>query len=498
MKLHLSLSFLVLMLLSTVSYTQTQGISYTAVGRGVATTFVTDYHTLGINSSALGWGNEYGKRHTTGSTEFNFGIYSDSLNVDKLRSLFKSIRQDVSGKGGTADWETQKQYAQDYLNAGIMMDANYNWLGYSYHNEKFGGIAFNIGEQYSWYSRLNEQTTDLIFEGKLADYFDSLTVVFGTDTSTIYNNGSVSEDTLSAVIQGTITVPLNLSSITSGSEIRFAWNRYYNFGYGRKLFGNDSTFALYAGIGGRFIQSMAMMTLESDGTSVRMYSAFSPNYNIDYGTIAATNPSNYTQMGGFLPKPVGMGYGVDVSASAKLFGILKLAAAINNLGSITYTRNVYRVKDSIVGSMQLNGLESYNVTNSYDQLLQDGGILALEGQEKFAVPNAANFRLGASIDIGKVASIGADFVAPFDRSAPGSLANGVISFGADIKPAKWITISAGYFGGGIYKHNIPVGLNFIMGGGTYEMGISSRDILTFLWDGSNSVSAAFGFARVRF
>jgi len=59
-------------------------------------------------------------------------------------------------------------------------------------------------------------------------------------------------------------------------------------------------------------------------------------------------------------------------------------------------------------------------------------------------------------------------------------------------------LSMGYLGGGIYKHNMPVGINFILGGGTYEFGISSRDALTFFLDDSNSISSAFGFARVRF
>jgi hypothetical protein len=499
MKRIFSLFLLTQFVFSFSSISQTQGVSYTAVGRGVATSFVTDYHALGINTSALGWGNRYGKRSTVGSTEFNFGIYSDSLNVTKLRKLYKAVRNDISGKDSdAAAWQEQKQFASEYLRAGISMDASYNWLGYSFHNEKFGGIAISITENYNWYSRLSDQTADLIFDGKFANYFDSLTVVFGTDTSSIYNSGNLSEDTLGAVIQGTISVPLQLSQITAGSELRFSWNRHYNFGYGRKLFGSDSTFAIYAGLGGRFIQSMAMMTLESDGQSVRMYSSFSPSFDIDYGSIANLNPSNFQSARSFIPKSVGNGYGVDLSASAKILGMLTVSAAINNLGSVTYSRNVYRVRDSIVGSMQLDGLANYNVTNSYEQLLSDGGILSLEGQEKFTIQNAATFRFGGHLDIGEIASIGFDFVAPFNNEIPGSIQNGVISIGGDIRPVKWLSLSAGYFGGGIYKHNVPVGINFIFGGGTYEMGISSRDMLTFFLDNSNSISTAFGFARVRF
>jgi len=482
---------------------QTQGISYTSVGRGVATTFVNDYHSLGINSSTLGWGNDYGKKFTTGMTEFNLGFYSDSLSADKLKKLYKAIRNDVTGKDpDPASWDEQKQFAQEYALAGIAMDASYNWFGFAYQNEKLGGIAFNIGEHYNWYSQLNQETTDLIFQGKLSTYFDQLTVVIGGDTSVIQNTGNISQDTLDGVIQGTISTPTYIGDITNGSAIKFTWNRHYNVGYGRKIFGDDSTFALYGGIGGRFIQSMAMIDMESNDDGVYMYSAMSPGYDIDYGAIANLNPSNFTESG-LLPKPVGMGYGVDFSASVKLLGMLKVGAAVNNIGAVKYTRNIYRLKDTLSGNIPLDhmtasGLEDYNVTNSVDQLLGDGGIMELVGEETHSVKNSANFRLGASIDFWKVASFGVDIIAPFDKTNPGSLANGVISVGGDIKPVKWLTLSVGYFGGGIYKHNIPVGINFVLGGGTYEFGVSSRDALTFFLDGSNSISTAFGFARVRF
>ena len=489
-----------LLLFSFDFHAQTQGIAYPAVGKGVATTFVTDYHSLGINSSALGWGNEYDKKFTTGSTEFNLGFYSDSLNSDKLKKLFKAIRQ--NGDDPVADslaWQEQRQYAVDYMNSGVTMDFNFNWLGFSFQSEKLGGIAFNISENYNWYSRLNENTTDLVFNGRLANYFDSLTVVFGIDTSQIANTGTLSNDTLAAVISGSANNPLSLSQFLDGTEIRFSWNRHYNFGYGRKIFGNDSTFALYGGIGGRYIQSMAMFNVQSDGNKFYVYSSFNPNYDINYGSVANTNPSSFGQSG-TLPKPVGSGYGVDLSVSAIFFGKIKVAAAVNNIGSVTYTRNVYSVSDSfsLVSEMDLAGLGSADLTNSIYNLLEDGGVFNLVGEEEYTLKNAATYRLGASIELGKRIRLGMDIVGPFDRENPGSLQSPVFSFGGDIKPVKWLRLSMGYLGGGIYKHNMPVGINFILGGGTYEFGISSRDALTFFLDDSNSISSAFGFARVRF
>lgn len=477
---------------------QTQGVAYTAVGKGVATTFVTDYHCLGINSSALGFGTGYDKKFTAGSTEFNLGFYSDSLSADKLKDLYKAIRKDMKDDASDpADWATQRQYAIEYMNSGITMDFSFNWLGFAFQAEKFGGIAFNISENYNWYSKLGQNATDLLFNGRASSYFDSLTVVFGTDTSTILNSGNLPNDTLAAAINGTASVPLNISSLTNGSEIRFAWNRHYNFGYGRKIFGSDSTFALYGGIGGRFIQSMAMFNLESDGTNFYIYSSFSPYYDIDYGAIASSNLSNFTTTGA-IPKPVGTGFGVDLSASAVFFGKLKVAAAVNNIGSVTYTRNVYSVQDTLVASMDLAGMENFNLTNSIYNFLEDGGLLQLVGEEEYKINNAATYRLGASLELGDMIRLGLDVVGPFDSGNPGSLTNAVISFGGDFKPIGWLQLSAGYLGGGLYKHNIPIGVNFILGGGTYEFGISSRDVLSFFLDDSNSISTAFGFARVRF
>jgi hypothetical protein len=487
--------------ITTNAFSQTQGISYSAAGKGVATTFVTDYHSLGINSSALGWGTGYkGKRFTMGLTEFGLGVYSDSLNSDKLKKFYRSVRNEITNKntGDTLNWNEQQNAIADYAQSKISIFANYNWLGFSFQTEKFGGLAFNVSENYRWYSQLNESTTDIIFRGKLSNYFDSITVVMNGDTTSIANGNNISQDTLSNVIEGTMSLPLNLSQITNGSEIRAVWNRHYSFGYGRKLFGKDSVFAVYAGIGGRYIQSVAMFNMVSDENGLVMYSSVSPNFNIDYGSVANSNISTFKEKGKTLPKVVGNGYGIDLSASIIIFNKLKIAAAVNNIGKVTYDRNVYQVNDTLLTRVSLAGLSDYNVTQSINQLLNDGGILTLKGREKYTVKNAADFRFGASMEFGKILNVGIDIVAPFNNDNPGSIANPVYSVGGEIRPVKWLALSVGYFGGGIYKNNIPVGINFILKDGGYEFGISSYDALTFFTKNSNSISAAFGFARFRF
>lgn len=484
-----------------ISFSQTQYSAYTAVGKGVATTFLRDYQSLGINSSALGWGTGYeGKNFVMGTSEFAFGISSPELDKDRLKNFSAAVWNQVRDRENSSfDMQAQKEAAADYANAGIAMSFDYNWLGASYYNEKIGGIALSIRENYSWYSQLNEQTTDLIFRGRTSNYFDSLTVAFNGDTTTIANNPNLSNDTLAAVVFGSRNNPLLLSEITNGSSIKFQWNREYNFGWGRKILGNDSTFAIYGGVGGRIIQSMAMFDMTSNDDGLSVSSSISPFYGIDYGAIQTLNPSTLSENKGLLPSIVGSGYGVDISASAVLLGKIRVAAAVNNIGKVTYTRNVYSVRDTLLGSMTLAGLADNNVSQGMNQLMEDGGMMNLVGEEEIVVVNPATFRLGGSIELVKdIVNVGIDLIAPFDSEAPGSLQNAVYSVGGDIRPVKWLQLSAGYFGGGVYKHNIPVGINFILGGGAYEVGISSRDALSFFLKDANSVSTAFGFARVRF
>jgi len=62
-----------------------------------------------------------------------------------------------------------------------------NAFEFSYQNEVFGGIAISIRTRETWNSSLNEDFSDLIFRGRAANYFDSLTYIDGTDTTVIAN-----------------------------------------------------------------------------------------------------------------------------------------------------------------------------------------------------------------------------------------------------------------------------------------------------------------------
>lgn len=484
----------VALLSSSYVFSQTQGIAYTAVGKGVATTFVTDYHALGINPSALGWTPLYDdKRFTLGMTEFSAGISSPALDKDRLKNAFQAIRNQIGGKSGNFDWNQQRNAAADYAESGMNINASYNWFGASFQHDVAGGFAISINESFNWFSQLNDQTTDLVFRGRLSSVFDSLTIAMNGDTTMIANTGNLSEDTLRSVIAGNISSPLLVSELTNGSRIKFSWNRYFNFGYGRKIFGDPEQFALYGGVGARYIQAIGMFDLSSQDDGLRARTAMSPFFGIDFG--AGSEKSNDK----FMPQTIGQGYGIDISASVIMFGSLRLAASVNNIGAVTYKRNVYSVKDTLVGSYSLPGLDDANMMQSIDQLSEGENFLRFEGEEKIVVNNAATFRLGGSLALfEEKLHVGVDFVAPFNREQPGSLQNAIFSVGGDVRPVKWLQLSLGYFGGGVYAHNMPIGINFILGGGTYEFGISSQDAISFFKKDANSLSMAMGIARFRF
>ncbi len=483
----------------TAYFSHSQALPYTAFGKGVATTFLTDYQCLGINPSALGWGSGYDRKHfTIGSTEFSFSLFSDALSTKQLRDVFSNIRKSYFGKDketNNIDLQKQKETVAMFAKSGIALDVSYNWGGFAFQSKLLGGFAFSATENYSWYSKLSDKTSDLLFRGKTSSLFDSLTIVSGLDTTKIANSGNL--PTGSTVISGSMSVPLKLSQLTYGTEIRSVWNRTFNFGYGRKIIGFKGI-DLYGGVGFRYIMSMSMFKLKSDNLGLYMFSSTSPKLNIDYQDVQSGNTSNIVSKSGLTKNSAGIGYGWDFAVSARLFDMFKVAMSFNNIGSTKYKQNVYRVSDTLVTSFSTNAINDYNITKSLNQMLTSGGILKLQGQETYVSKNASNFRFGASYEFRKILSVGFDVVAPFNRENPGSIHNAIFSFGSEIRPIPMIALSCGYVMGGIYANSIPMGINFIIGNGRYECGFASYNAAALFNKDSHSISAAFGFARARF
>ncbi|MBD3636788.1 MAG: hypothetical protein HUJ25_05545 [Crocinitomicaceae bacterium] len=479
---------------------QSEYVAWPSAGKGVSSTFVTDYHCLGINPANLGWQAYDEKKVTMGTSEFGMSIYSEALAKQDLRDNIWAVVK--KGSLDTLTYDQKIQAAEGFA-SDFAFNWDYNMFGVSYQSEKFGGIAFSLRSRATWNSSFSSSFSDILFQGKFSSHFDSLMYFNGTDTTTIANYQGMSQDSAENVLSGQASVPLGLGEIIGDSYLRLSVNREFHLGYGRRLFGKDSTFALYAGVGAKYIQGIAMMQLEGDGAGgYQMISAFSPGFDLDYGNVRNWNPSNIPgKAQTFWRSPVGYGFGVDFGVNMMVLNKLHLAASVTNIGSMKYTGNVYEGTDTLIINYSSPGIKDMNVANSVPEMLESTGLFNLRGREETTIKLPATMRFGASLEIAKVAHVGVDLVAPFDKTLPGSINGFAWGIGGDIiikAGNSQIFLMTGVTGGGGYDYQVPVGVNFVLGGGAYEVGIASRDAITFFAQNKPTISMAFGFARVRF
>lgn len=483
---------------------QNEYIAWPSAGKGVSSTFVTDYHCLGINPANLGWQAYDEKSVTMSTSEFGLSIYSASLAKQDLRDNIWGVI-----KSGSLDTLTQEQkiaaaegFADDFA-----FNWDYNMFGISYQNPKFGGIAFSLRSRTTWASSFSSEFSDVLFRGKFSSLFDSLSYYDPntmSDTMMIANYDNMSSDSAQYAISGSAAVPLNLGDIIGDSYLRLSVNREFHLGYGRKLFGKDSIFALYAGVGAKYIQGIAMMQMSGDGAGgYQMISAFSPGFDIDYGNVRNWNPSDVQgQAQTFWRSPVGYGFGLDFGVNMMLFNKLHVAASVTNIGQMKYTGNVYEGTDTVFVNYSSDGLQDMNIANSVPEMLEETGLFNLQGRAETTIKLPATMRFGASLEISKFAHVGIDLVAPFDNTLPGSVNGFAWGIGGDaiipIGESSKMFLMTGLTGGGGYDIQVPLGINFALRGGAYEVGIASRDAVTFFAQNKPTISMAFGFARVRF
>ena len=470
--------------------------SFTNAGRGCATTFATDYEAIGINPANLGWAWKFSnKKFAMGFAEFGASISSDALTKDQLRSSVTSI---ISGNSNNLTYEQKVGAASTFAEAGTTMNIDARVFGAAITTKKAGGFAFRIVDHMQLYTKFGSNAANLFFLGKTSSIFDSLTIVTSAGTSqNIANHPNLSPDTAKLVAQGYSNAPQLLSKVLNGSEIKLTWTREYNFSYGRKIFG-DSIFALFGGVGIKYVQGLALLDVQSSNNHLSGFSSISPAFNINYGAAAA-QANQVTQSGG-LPKTVGNGYGFDFGVNAIIKNKLKIGVAINNVGSIVWKGNAYTLKDTFMVKTTNAGLQNYNMISQLSNMFSAGagGLVSLQGEKSITTQLPGMMRAGASLVLGKKGEVGVDFIVPLNTTSPGSFTNPVMSIGGDFMPVKWLKLQAGFVHGGYYGNQIPLGIIFIAKGGTYEAGVASRDIVTFFTQNGPNLSLSMGFMRMRF
>jgi len=323
------------LIVSQIGFSQSEMSAFTATGRGgAATTFVTDYQVMGINPANLGIMSKNEKIVSLGLLEGGYSIYSEALAKSELVQGLKAGNSDFT-------YDQKVQAAKEFAQTGLAANIDLTLLAVAVQpSAKSGGFAFGIKERFQWYSKFNEQLSEILFLGYNADYFDLLVLTTG---DTIPNVENLPEDTAALVKLGISTLAKRFSELLDGSRISMSWYREFNLSYGREIVKNDE-FALYAGVGFKYLTGMAIMDVKAEGGKLDAFSAITPAFGINYGKAADSNPSTVDQTG-VLPKSVGSGFGFDVGVGFVLNEKLKFGIAVNDIGSITWKGNVYVAED---------------------------------------------------------------------------------------------------------------------------------------------------------
>ncbi len=473
---HLSLFFILLLSVTFLS-AQTELSSFTSTGSGYTTATINDYQSLGINPANLGWSrNDHSMN--IGFFEFGGSVYSEALTK-------KQIYNDLYGSAISLDKQGKEDAADAFTNTRMIGSASVMLVGFSYQDENIGGFAFNIRERFHWHTLLNDNGASYLFNGYNDPYFDTKVIEDG-DTVGYSSNP-------------------NLASILyQGSDYHMLMYMEFNLGYGRKVIKNENI-AWYMGINLKYIMGQAMARYyQKDNGELVGTSSLSPGFGIDYSGIGVYDGDVSKLTDGSI-KSVGSGFGFDIGTTLEIKQKLKIGLAVNDIGSITWKKNVYEGVDGGVWRIDTPGLNNYNVFEEGQLINTDNGpppndtTLVGMAEKKLNLP--MNFRGGISYTFNEIVEAGFDAYVPLGEKVPGSFEAPVFGIGARANPANWVQLSLGVVTGGKFGTNVPFGVTFYPiknDSNTWEVGIATRDMLTLFKQNNPTVSYAFGFIRFSF
>jgi hypothetical protein len=471
------LCFFLLGFFSNILTAQTELNSFTSTGSGYSTPTITDYESLGINPANLGWARNDNSMNI-GFFEFGGSIYSEPLTK-------KEIYNDLYGNPITLDYEGKIDAANAFTNTRMISTASVLLVGFSYQDENIGGFAFNIRQRFTWHSLLNENAANYLFLGYNDIYFDSI----------VFENGDEA---------GYSTNPQYATQLYEGSNNHMLMYTEFNFGYGRKVIKKDNI-GWYLGVNVKYILGQAMARYyEEESGKLLANSSLSPGFGVVYSGEGVYD-GNVNILDGSGLKTVGNGFGFDIGTTLEIKQKLLVGLAVNNIGYIKWKKNVYEGWDGSVWRIDTPGINNYNIFEEGQLINTDNGPPPLDttivGISDLKLNLPLHFRGGISYTFNEYVEAGLDTYFPLGEKVPGSFEAPIYSIGARTNPAEWVQLSIGIVSGGKFGTNVPFGATFYPirnEKNTWEIGIATRDMLTFFKQDNPTVSYAFGFLRFSF
>lgn len=486
------------------AFSQSGSNTFNLSGRGAFTTYASDYQSLGINPANLGFGIDKGKkRFALGSGEFGLTTSSSLYNSEVIKDIESfPFNFDVDASLSYNDFQELSTDLQD----GLTINAGNRWFGGAITVNKVGTFALTIQDSYTMDFGLSKDFAEITTYGFGASYFDSILIQNGGNPfkveNTPQNYDSLQADQNTSIIAGTSSNPKTISELLKGTNMNVSWLREYAVGFGRHILETESGFGVYVGGSVKYIQGIATFDVSvNDNNELDAFGAYSPSFK-------NSQNGGFLSSGGFrfsFPKAAGHGYGIDLGGAVSYKKIITIGAAVNNVGSVTWSKNTFNTTgNTLLDTFRVGGFyyDSSAIQNGGGAATFDSVLNSLiqinTTSAKRTIPLASTARFGIGVDF-KLVSLGVDVVVPFD-DRPGSLNQAIFSFGGSVNLGP-VRLSTGVIFGGNYLARIPAGIVFAPGNGTYEMGISTQDVVSLISFKSTEkpiLSGSFGFARFKF
>jgi hypothetical protein len=471
---------------------QYESSSFTLTGIGATTPFARDYQSLSINPANLDMATGYDKKTTLGLFDFTASLYTELLSKQQLFNGFSS-----QSKQKPLSFSEQMAKVEELSMKPTVIDADLLLLGASFRSEKIGAFAFTSRERFDFYSRIDRTLTELLWLGNQSSYFDSLIVQAASGGDSIIARPENFDPSQYNILSAFISSAQALSGqqLLGNTAIGFSWLQEFNFGYGKRIIKNDN-FEIHAGISAKYL--LGLGAIEINGEKKEAFCALSPLLNPFSSQLETTaqNPSSLPSDASQL-KPVGQGFGFDIGGTFLFKQHFIVNAAINDIGQMRWDGNLFELGTGKVTGFDEVGIETLelnSVLNSFDGL---DAILNWKGSKSHITRLNTTARLGLGFEELQKFQIGFDVIAPMNDNKA-NIQQAAINVGVEVSPWPWLHLQTGFSDGGNYGRRMPAGIYFTVGEGAYEMGVATRDVLTYFNDDNPTLSMALGFLRFRF
>lgn len=473
------------------TWAQAESSAFNLTGIAASTPFARDYQALSINPANLSLETGYDQRSTLGFFELTSSVYTELVSKqDMLNNL-------MGNKAPALTYEEQLAKVDELTMKKSSVDLDFLSIGTSTRTKTAGTFAFSIRDRIDYFTQLDRELTELLWLGNSSSYFDSLRVMLpGGQDSVIARPEDFNPESLE-IVEAFISPDSapSIRQILGNSKLGFSWYREFSLGYGKRLIETDM-FTLHLGIGAKFLLGQGLIQL--DGSKGEAYSSLSPIFAFDYSQLedAPENPSALPENANSL-KPVGQGFGFDIGGAIVVAKSFIFSAAINDIGQMTWDGNIYEIADAKLTDFDGPGLETLDfasMLNNFDGL---DALLVWKGAETKTTRLNTTGRFGIGYEKIQKLKLGFDVVTPMNDNKA-NLQSAAYNAGVEFSPWPWLHLQAGFATGGNYPSRLPAGCYFTGGAGSYEIGVATRDLLTFFNDENPTMSMALGFLRFRY